>query len=283
MLTGRISREHGVYVKKSGEGSGIIDTFTLEETINNDGEIKKFRIEGKYLDIGTEIETKKMDTATYSETTDSPVVSNVECCRIEHTVTVLQDDTGESETGSSSTVVLWIPTGDVKTDINYFWIYPKSEYIDAEGNVASWSYYVTEEMQQEMNNGSFMYLPHTQGDFYGSSEWAFHDLFEWAWGLYGWGWAQFAGWAEGGEQYFEEDNFSFGGISYSCSKTVETVGNYSFNAWKITRSFSFGGEFAEWRTTLSPDLPLPIYLKVGGSNDGDNSYSEYELKDITLA
>ena len=268
---------------KSGD-SGKVTSFTMEETYDDDGDVKKFRIEGEYLGKETtEVKTNKaVSTVNPPDFTEETVISNVECYKVKHNVTVLQDDTGESHPDWAETTV-WIPTGDLETSTQYFWIYPRSEYIDSDGNSGSWSYLLTDEMQDEMENppeGTIvLYTPYVDGEFYGFDEWALH-------GLYGWAWWWFAAFAEGGEQYLKDGswNWGAGGVThtYSCSPTTETIGDHSFDAWNISITWSYQGEEMIYNATLSHDLPIPIFLKVGGSGGDSSGYFEYELTDVSL-
>ena len=161
----------------------------------------------------------------------------------------------------------------------YFGIYPKAEYADSDGNSATWGYYLTQAMQDEVNNPpsgeSILYVPYTEGDFYG------YDTFILD-GLYGWGWFWFDAYAVGGQQYLEEGNwsYSYGGVTYtySCTSVVESIGSYSFTAWEIDISWTEQGVTTEYKADFSPSLPLPIYLKAGTGN----SYWEYQLTDLAL-
>ena len=86
----------------------------------------------------------------------------------------------------------------------------------------------------------------------------------------------FGVYAEGGAQELEEGNLTIPGVGgYSISKSTKEIGDYEFEMWTITLSSSTG----EMICSVSPDLPLPIYLKVGESNA---NYFIYELTDLEL-
>jgi hypothetical protein len=233
---------------KSG-GSGKIDTFSIEQTADGETVV----IEGENLGtVDAEIETNR--TALISPYDTDTITTTMECDKIRHTITT---DTGESQ------ATLYIPTDDFETSTLYFWIYPKAEYVDEDSASGMWSYYVTEEMS---NDTDYVYLPYIEGEGYGFDAWAY--------GLYGWAWTWFAPYAEGGDSELEEFNYSIAGITYSCSQTTAEVGDYEFDAWTVVMT----GPGYEYICTISPDLGLPIYLKIG--SDGD--YYEYELTDIEL-
>jgi len=269
-------------VSPSAGGSGTVESFTIEETLSEAGQVRKFQIEGVYEGkVTAQIQMTKMETdlSTF-QTSESTVSTPVECYQVKHRVTVLRDDTGE-EHPDWADITVWIPTGDIETSTQYYWIYPKASYIDSDGNSGEWSYYLTDEMQDEVENPPagkrVMYAPYTEGDFYGYDEWALL-------GLYGWGYYWFHPFAEGGPQYLEENDWSFGGFSYSSHAVTRTVGDYTFDAWEVSVGWSGGGEAGGYSAVFSADLPMPIYLKVGqsgGDGAGDYQY-EYELTDIVL-
>jgi hypothetical protein len=266
---------------KSG-GSGKIDSFTIESAYNDEDGLRKFEIEGTYLGKETtQIKTQKMVTTTtpFSMTTEN-VTATLECYKVKHRVTVLQDDTGDTHPDWAE-ITLWIPTSDLETSTLYFWIYPKAEYVDSNGDDGEWSYYLTDAMQAEMDNPpagqTVAYLPVAEGDFYGFDDWAFF-------GLYGWGWFWFKGFAEGGAQELKEGSWTAGGYgcSYNCSKVNKTIGSYTFSAWSLAYSCTGEGSTGGYEGIFSEDLPLPIYAKFSSSGGGTSTYWEYTLTDLEL-
>jgi hypothetical protein len=226
-----------------------IASFTIEQT--SDGE--EVVIEGQYVRTETAaIKTERTDISTFETDT---ITTDLECYVVDHTITV---DSTESE------ATLWIPTGGFDVSTTYFWIYPMAEYVDEYGNPGVWSYYVTEAM---LDDEDYLYLPYTEGDAYGWEVWAY--------GLYGWAWTWFGAYAVDGEEYLEEFDFDLAGIHYSCDNTTVEVSGYELDAWTITMSVSGEGEYI---CTVSPDIGLPIYLKVGDSGD----FYEYELTQLEM-
>jgi hypothetical protein len=266
-------------VSPSSGGSGTVESFTIVETISEEGDIREFRIQGTYEGKGNQIETERLevDLSTY-ESSQTTVSTSVQCYQLKHRVTVLRDDTGE-EHPDWADITVWIPTGDIETTTEYFWIYPKSSYVDSDGNAGEWSYYLTDEMQDEMQNPpagkQVVYSPYMEGDFYGYDGWMLQ-------GLYGWGYYWFHAFAAGGDEYLEEDNWSVGGYSYSSGAVTRSVGDYTFDAWEISVSWAAGGESGGYSAVFSADLPMPIYLKVGEFGGDSADYFEYELTDLVL-
>lgn len=271
----------GETVKPKSGGSGEIDSFTIESVYSEDGKARKFKIEGTYLAKETaQIKTQKMVMVTsppYGSTTEN-VTASLECYKVKHRVTVLEDETGGTHPDWAE-MTLWIPTGDLETTSMIVWIYPKAEYVDSEYNEGNWSYYLTDAMQAEMQNPpagqTITYLPVTEGDFYGYDGWAFH-------GLYGYGWFWFQGFAEGGQQQLKVGSWAAGGWTYNCSKVNKTIGGYTFSAWSLEVTGSSEGYTGGYKGIFSEDLPLPIYLKVGSSGEGSSNYFEYTLTDLEL-
>ena len=265
--------------------SGTIESFTITETYNEEGVIREFEIAGTYEGTeNTEIKTTKweMDLAPPYDSTETTVSTWMDCYKVKHRVTVLRDDSGE-EHPDWAEVTVWIPTDEFATAALYFWIYPKAEYLDSDGHTGKWSYYLTEAMQNEMQNPpsgkQIVYLPYLEGEFYGYDASAFH-------GLYGWAWFWFASFAEEGDLYFEEGSWSWGfeGVSstYSVTPVTESIGSYTFDAWSVNIAWSYGGDAGEYSGIFSPDLPIPIYLKLGATSGSGQTYFEYELTDLTL-
>lgn len=271
----------GESITPSSGGSGKIDSFTMECVYTESGKAREFEIKGTYLGKETtQIATQKMTIVTspvYSSTTEN-VTTSLECHKLKHRVTVVNDETGGTHPAWVD-MTLWIPTGDLETTATYFWIYPKAEYVDADGHQGKWSYYLTDAMQAEMNNPpagtTVLYTPVAEGDFYGYDEWAFY-------GLYGWGWYWFKGFAEGGQQVFQQGSWSYGGCSYSCTKGSKTIGGYTFSAWTVEASCVSGASSGSYKGTFTADLPLPIYLKIASTGEGSSAYFEYTLTDLKL-
>jgi hypothetical protein len=270
----------GDTVQPASGGSGKIKTFTIDSKTTEDGKVREFKIDGTYLGKDTaQIVTQKtvMNLSTY-ETTVENVTHSLECYKVKHHITVVRDDTGETHPEWAETT-LWIPTGEMETSAAIFWIYPKASYADSDNHTGEWSYYLTEAMQNEMSNPptgtSVFYSPISEGDFYGYDEYAFF-------GLYGWGWAYFQAFAEGGGYDLEEAHVSMPTLSYNCTKVDKTIGGYTFHAWSVDWSVTTGGSSGGWTAIFSPDLALPIYSKFGGSGEGSGSSFEYTLTDLQL-
>jgi hypothetical protein len=262
----------GQDVSPSSGGSGSVESFTIEETLTEEGEIRKFEIEGTYEGKGqVEAKTLRMEVGTGDQTTAS---ASVECHEVKHRVTVLRDDT-QGDLPDWADITVWIPTGEFEATVQYFWIYPKSSYVDSDGNAGEWSYYLTDEMQEEVQSATALYFPYEEGDFYGYDGWMLQ-------GLYGWGYTWFAAFATGGDEYLEEGSWSIGGYSYSSDAVTRSVGDYTFDAWEVSVSWSAGGDSGGYSAVFSAGLPMPIYLKVGEFGGDSADYFEYELTDLVL-
>lgn len=270
----------GDTVKPKSGGSGKIDSFTIESVYNDEDGLRKFKIEGTYLGKETaQVKTQKMVlvTSPYSYTTEN-VTASLECYKVKHRVTVLQDETGDTHPDWAE-ITLWIPTGDLETTAMIFWIYPKAEYIDSDDNDGGWSYYLTEAMQDEMDNPpagtTVLYSPVVEGEFHGYDTWAFF-------GLYGVGWGLFQGFAEGGQQQLKVSSWTYGGCNYSCTKGNKAVGGYTFTAWTLDVSCTGEGYTGGYKGVFSEDLPLPMYARFSSSGGGTSTYWEYTLTDMKL-
>jgi hypothetical protein len=270
----------GDTVKPSSGGSGKISSFTIESSYTEAGKVRQFKIEGTYEGKEmAQITTQKMvTTSTPFNITTSNVTASLECYKVKHRITVVKDDTGASHPASAE-ITIWIPTGELETTATFFWIYPKATYTDSDNHMGTWSYYLTAAMQNEMQNPpagqTVAYLPVVEGDFYGYDDWT---LF----GLYGYGWYWFKGFAEGGQQHMEVGSWSYGGCSFTCSEGNKTIGGYTFSAWTLDATCSGQGYTGGYKGSFSPDLPLPIHLKVASTGGGTSSEYEYTLTDLKL-
>jgi hypothetical protein len=270
----------GDTVQPSSGGSGKIKSFTINSRYSEEGKVREFNIEGTYLGTETaQIVTQKMVTTTspFSLTTTN-VTTSMECYKVKHHVTVVKDETGDTHPDWAE-ITIWIPTVNLETTASVYWIYPKATYADSDNNTGSWSYYLTEAMQNKVQNPpagqTVAYLPVTDGQFYGYDGWTL-------WGLYGWGWVWFQPFAEGGQQQLKVATWTAGGCTYTCTKVNKTIGGYTFSAWSLDVSCTIGGNTSGYKGTFSRDLPLPIYLKVGGSSGGSGINFEYTLTGLQL-
>ncbi len=271
----------GDTVKPSSGGSGKMKSFTIDSAYSDAGKVREFTIDGTYLGTETvQIESEKtvmVTSPSYSSTTTT-VSTSLECYKLKHRVTVVKDETGDTHPAWAE-ITLWIPTGSLESTTTYFWIYPKASYADSDNHTGEWSYYLTDAMQSEMSNPptgqTIYYQPVTEGDFYGYDDWTLY-------GLYGWGWYWFQGFAEGGQQQLKVGSWTGGGCSYACTKGNKTIGSYAFSAWTLDASCTYSGGSGGYKGTFSPDLPLPIYLKVASSSEGSSNYFEYTLTGLQL-
>ncbi|MEM2900088.1 MAG: hypothetical protein QXT63_04800, partial [Thermoplasmata archaeon] len=206
--------------------SGKIKTFKYDEKYINDNKVTELDVLGTYLGKVTEpIYTNRteMTTNTY-QVNFSHVSTNLECYKVKHDITVKRDDTNSGYANESS-ITVWIPTSGFNTSATYFWIYPKAEYSDEKGNSGSWSYYLTTQMQDEMNNppeGKMIYYtPVVTGSDY------IDDACSLAlWGMYGWGWYWFHAYADGSSELKEGTVVHhYGTVSYThiIKKVTKTI------------------------------------------------------------
>jgi hypothetical protein len=268
----------GDTVQPSSGGSGKIKSFTIDSVYTDDGKVREFKIEGTYLGKETtQVATQKMvitSTPTYDVTTTN-VTTSLECYKVKHHITVVKDETNETHPAWAETTI-WIPTADFGTSASYIMIYPKATYVDSDNHTGEWSYYLTEAMEAEMQGQTGVsYLPITEGDFYGYDGWTLY-------GLYGYGWIWFQAFAEGGQQHLEVGSWTIGTYKYTCAKVDKTIGGYTFHAWSVEYSATAGDSSGGWKAIFSPDLPLPIYSKYGGSGGGSSNSFEYTLTNLEL-
>jgi hypothetical protein len=270
----------GDTVKPSTGASGKVKSFTIDSVYTEQGKVREFTVEGTYLGTETvQITSQKtvITTSPYGSTTENVSVS-LECYKVKHHVTVVKDETGENHPDWAE-VTVWIPTGSLESTTTYISIYPKATYEDSNGHKGDWSYYLTDAMLNEISNppaGTIVtYAPVEVGDFYGYDDWTFY-------GLYGWGWYWFKGFAEGGQQQLKAASWSYGGCSFTCAKGSKTISSYSFSAWTLDASCTYQGGSSGYKGVFSPDLPLPIYMKVGSTGDGTSKYWENTLTALQL-
>lgn len=273
-------------VKANSGATGKLKTFKYEEKRVDDNKVVELDVVGSYLGRANEgILANKtvINSATY-QTSYSVLTTNVDCFKVKHDITVKRDDTNSGYANTSS-VTVWIPTAGFNTTATYFWIYPKAEYSDSNGHAGSWSFYLTSAMQAEMDNPpsgeTILFTPVITGTDYIDDAGSLV-----LWGMYGWAWYWFHGYADGSSEIKEGTvSYNFGGAAYvhSIKKVTRTVGTYTFTAWDISQKWSSAGEgSAEYRIVISEDLAIPFYLKAGGSSSQSTDYYEYELKDLTI-
>ena len=253
-------------VAPSSGASGKIQSFTYICTITTDGEVQQYKIEGA---------NEGMEAVTDNGT-------SVTCYKVKHRVTVISNETDEEYPDWAETT-LWIPVEVPKDSTMGSWLYPKAKYVNSEGDEGGWSYYLTEAMEDEMDNPpagtSVTYTFAWEGEYYGDgfSDWTYL-------GLYGWGWSWFKDFAEGGAQELHEGSWGAAayGYTYDCDKIKKTVGGYTFDAWSLDVKWSSGGDSAGYKGIFSEDLAMPIYWKFGSSTGGADNYWEYEMTDLEL-
>ena len=275
----------GTTVKPSSGGSGKVKTFTYEFAYNDDDGLRKMNVEGTYLGTVNEpILTQKMtySTATYDFTYEN-ITTMMNCYKVKHRVTVIANETDETYPAWAETT-LWIPVDVPETSAQSYWLYPKAEYVDSDGDEGSWSYYLTDAMENESQNPpagtSVTYVHAWEGEVY------HQGFFDWTYlGLYGWGWSWFKDFAEGGAQELHEGTWggSAYGYSYDCDKVEKTVGGYKFDAWSLDFTVNLGdGESGGYQGIFSEDLAMPLYWRFGSSSGGDGTYWEYTMTDLEL-
>jgi len=258
-------------VKAEGDNEGKLKEFSFRQTYNENGSVMKFDVTSTNLGkktVDIKVIKMTMEGWNYTETTEEV---SIEAYEVNHRVEVLQDDSGDDHPDWVELNV-FLPTDDYST-AQYFWIYAMTEYTDSDGNEGMWSYYLTEEMQ----SSGAMYIPYTEGDLNNYDSWILY-------GLYGWAWTWFQPFTDTLD--LEEGSVSVpiggGSFSYSITKTTESVGDYDFEAYNVkSNAVDFEGG-ASLEGTFAPTLPVPIYVKVGGSGSDYYSYYEIELTDVVL-
>lgn len=258
---------------------GKLKEFVAIETYNDNGTCRKFEIHATYLGKeNIQITVQKMVMGQGMPTTTLINITK-STYKIKHRIKVLQDDSGDVHPEWAE-ITVYIPEDKFTSYRHYFWIYSRAEYVDSDGNKGMWSYYMTQEMMEEMNTSKAMYFPYIEGEFYGYDSWVLY-------GMYGWAWIWFQPFVE--SYHFTEGTISVGsvgvgtgGYTYTCHKTIKTVGQYTFTAWEVTCSAVSFSDSGTLKGVFSPSLPVPIYFLCGGSTETSYSYYEFELKDITL-
>ncbi len=256
-------------VEEDGDEIGTLTEFTYVQTYSEEGSVKEFEVHTTYKGITeTEITVVKYDLTDYSE---EEVSFTIDAYELEHRVEVLRDDEDEG-LPEWSELTVYLPSEEFDTGGEYFWIFAKAEYVDSDGRDGLWSYYLTEDMQDEQAGGDTMYAPYVENDLYNYDSWV---LF----GLYGFGWMWFEPLAE---SYFEEGSVDVttpgGSFSYQVEETTVSLSGYTFTGYEVTCSAVTFEDSVELKGTFVPSLSVPVYLRVG---DDSTSY-EIELTHVAF-
>lgn len=271
-------------VESNCGNSGKVSSFVIREIYDTGNNTKEFIIEGEYGGIETTtIKTvqRERSLGCILDPVDTVIESEVECYKIHHLITSTENYQTEPVDWVEATI--WIPT-DASQDCGEY-AYPKLEYHDSDGDMGIWSYFVTDQMKCEQRcpprDTTISYLPHRQGEACSIDRTVLR-------GLYGYTLSWFSDYTKGGRWCLEPHSahWSFGRFQrcYSSSPITQSIGDYSFNAWEVnTSKTGLFGITREYRGIFSPDLPIPIYLKIGASDCESSDYYEYELVDVVLS
>jgi len=257
----------------------------MKQEFEEDGEVREFLIEGTYEGRAEEeIRVTRIEVdQTTQEMEETVESSQVECYEIRNHITVERDDTA-ADYPDWIEITVWIPVEDLDRESDFLLVYAKSVYEDADGNTSEWSYYLTEEMRDEMNDPpegtQVFFLPHFEDDMAQLETQIITS------GLYGWVWSLAMGFTIDGEQELEEGTVEWEGALFTISWESRTIGDYVFDAWLIEATIDEDNESIEYRAVISPDLPVPIEfeLTVSDANNEDEGFRMiYELIDLELS
>lgn len=257
---------------RSGE-TGRITSYAYRSTEDQHGQRKVLDVRATIGGTVTEdVRVQRMDFSSGSyepETISVPLTMH----KVTHVVTVVEDSTGDTQAGETSTVTVYLPADKVAQQGSFAWFFPKLAHEGADGS-GTWEYYLTPEMQKEMEAGTVTYLPYTGGDD-ASAWWGFNVM------AYTYGLGMFSGWATGAQE-FEEGSWSHGGVSYSVDGRTFDVGEHSFGGWRVETTYASGGHSGENVLEVAPDLPVPISYSIAAHTEDGHTLFAYELTDITL-
>jgi len=270
------------------EENKTLQQFTYEHTfVDEDGQHMNFTIETTYNGITeTEITVVRYEIHDYdySETEESFKLQTYE---LEHNISVdIEDDdthpdwidmTVHIPVGNFSTEDVDTPDNDFIDipDVSNFWIYAKAEFSDSNDNQGMFSYYLTEDMKEEMDeDDDVYYVPYVEDDFDDThyDEWVLY-------GIYGHCWTWFQPFAE--DTAIEEGTYNLHGFDFYVENTTVELSGYIFDGFHIgSNDITFGDDELHLKGTFIPSLPIPVYLRAG-EEDGERSY-EMELTEIVL-
>lgn len=248
-------------------GSGQLKTFDYRHTESDNDETTIIDVHVEVLPVGTfPVRTAKM---TFGGEEPEPVSHEVELRPVRHTTTIVQDDDDPEKEGEQSTVTFYRAVNGVDEErgFNGYFVMAHVETAEGEGRV---EYYLTPEMDAEDEDADFFYSIYTEGDI--SGDWWGHIYLL---GVYGQG-----TWYSEGSAY-EEEEFSFPGMSSSTRRAQFEIGDYTFDGWRVSVTTESGDSTAILAHEVAPGLPVPIsyHIESKGSNP---SLLRYELTNVQL-
>lgn len=261
-------------VDPKGGASGRIQSYSFVQTNTEDGQTTEVSVDVEVLGRSTEAIRMNRTTVEADYTMKSEIVStDVEVHRLRHTLTVLRDDSGERAEGETATITLALPADEVAAQGSFGWYFVAMDYETADG-AGTWEYYMTEQMQDEMDEGGSFYLPYIEGEE-ATAWWGFEYML----GTYGLSW--WSAWASG-DRSFEEGSYDYGGYSYSASRVTHELGGYAFDGWDLRWGGSDGSSSNELVLKVAPELPMPLEYTSGSSDEGSEDLLSYRLTDLRL-
>ncbi len=271
-----------------GSESKTLQEWTYEHTFVEDGAEKNFVIETTYEGISTtEITVVRYEIDGFSYSEEEKTVE-IQTYVLEHNISV--DIEGDDTHPDWIDMTVHIPVGDFSTeevdtsdyddfvdipDTSNFWIYSLVEFSDSKGNQGLFSYHLTEEWIEEMNqDDDIFYVPYVEDDFDET------DYDEWVlYGIYGHCWTWFQPFSE--DTPITEGTHSIGGFEFYVENTIVDLSGYEFDGFHIgSNDVTFGDDDVHLKGTFVPSLPVPVYLRAG-LEDGDTSYT-MQLTDIVF-
>jgi len=277
------------FLADNDDENKTLQEFTYNHTfVDEDGQYMNFTIETSYEGVSqTEITVLKYDMSDDDPTEPDVKTTNIPTYELEHHIDVeIEDDENHPDwidmkvhipVENFSTEEVGTPTG--YEDVSNFWIYSKVEFTDANDNKGLFSYHLTEEWKEEMDeDNDIFYAPYVEDDFDDT------DYDEWVlYGIYGHCWSWFQPFAE--DTAIEEGTYTIEigeeDFSYYIENTTVELSGYKFDGFHIgSNDIIFGEEDVHLKGTFVPSLPVPVYLRAG-QDGGDSSYT-MELTEIVL-
>lgn len=264
---------------------GVLTSFTVRQIYEEDGEVVEFLIEATYESLAVEqIRVNRLEIDQETSDMDETVETiEIECYEIRNHITVERDDTG-ADRPDWIEITLFIPVEDLNRETDSLLVYAKSVYEDADGYTSEWSYYLTNEMREEMadppEGTQVFFAPYVEDDL------PHFDAQIITAGLYGWAWSFAMGFTIDGEQQLAEGTVEWGGHNYTITREMWEIGEYVFDAWTIEATIDIDGvETFHYRSVIAPDLPMPIQFELEAFDlDEEEEFRMfYELIELELS
>jgi hypothetical protein len=281
--------DFGCNITPAAGSGGRVLTFTYEETQVENGSVRMFRLQSRCEGAANETlltnrTLTEINMTNFQVNTTRATVTNVtKCNRVGQKILVLRDDTNSS-LPMWADVVLSLPCGASGPSGAYQRLWSRANYSDIRGNTGLWSYHVNGTMWNEMNsstaNRTVAYSPYIMSDgLRGFDSYSLEAL-------YGFSWYWFGSYANGGPRHLDVGTrtvlIGSGSYTSTISRATRTSGSYNFDSYEVKLSWTDGLGSWEYSAVVSPELPIPLLLKVGDCTGGHSLSYEYVLSGLSL-